>query len=477
MKLKIRKNLHIQGADQELKNYLKDLLTMTNPEWIEAKTFKRYTGKIPQYIKQYEDRKEEFIIPRGQLEHLLNDLGREWEVQDERVAPESEKLWPDPSVILRSDDQEPAIRSLMSHESGFLSAPAGSGKTVMGLVVAQRLGFKCLWLTHRQELKEQVLEEIEEHLNIPAGQIGIIHGQKWRIGEQITIGMIPTLKNRDLSSLAEEFGVIIIDEAHHVPSKTFLMVVNAFAPKYLYGLTATAYRRDKLDAVMFNSIGPVVARIEHEELFEDERLMLPTIKRRQTGWYPPKAIFMEYHDFMDAMIRVESRNHLIVRDVVKECLPGNTGIVLVERTKHAEVLAQMLKDQGVRCEFLVGSVDIDDNPEKGKRKKKRIIPKKIRKKIVEDFKSGELQVLVATYDLLMEGFNYKPLNRLFLASPIKWKGNVAQALGRIQRPAEGKTDAICYDYVDGEISMFFNQAEIRFLRVYKRMGMPVEETL
>ncbi len=476
IKLRIRRNLHVQGADQELKNYLKDLLTMTNPEWIEAKTFGRYTGKIPQYIKQYEDQKDEFILPRGQLEHLLNDLGREWEVQDQRVTPESEKIWPEPSVTLRSDDQEPAVRTLMSHESGFLSAPGGSGKTVMGLVAAQRLGLKCIWLTHRQELMDQVLEEIEEHLDISKDRVGAIHGKKWKIGEQITIGMIPTLKNRDLSPLTEEFGVVIIDEAHHVPSKTFLAVVNSFAAKYIYGLTATAYRRDKLDAVMFNSVGPVVARIEHAELFEDERLMIPTIKRRQTGWRPPEADRMEYQDFMEAMVRAEGRNLLIVRDVMAECRPGNACIVLVERTKHAEILAQMLKDQEVSCEFLVGAVDVDDNPGKGKRKRKRLIPKKIRKQVVEDFKSGKLQVLVATYDLLMEGFNYKPLNRLFLASPIKWKGNVVQALARIQRPAEGKTDAICYDYVDGEIGMFVNQAEIRFLRVYRRMGMSVEET-
>ena len=95
--------------------------------------------------------------------------------------------------------------------------------------------------------------------------------------------------------------------------------------------------------------------------------------------------------------------------------------------------------------------------------------------VVEDFKSGKLQVLVATYDLLMEGFNYKPLNRLFFASPIKWKGSVIQALGRIQRPADGKTEAICYDYVDSLIGMFANQADSRFFRVYKRMNMPVEE--
>lgn len=476
MKLRIRRNLNIQGADQELRDYLKSLLTTVNPEYVEAKAFGRFTGNIAQYIRQFEEQKDgTLVIPRGQLNHILRDLGREWEVQDERVAPESEKIYPENETLLRIDDQEPAVQRLLSYENGFLSAPAASGKTVMGLIIAQRLGLKCLWLTHRDELKIQVLDEIEEHLNIPRDRVGIIHGKKWKVGEQITVGMVPTLAKRDLSPLEEEFGIVIVDEAHHVPSRTFLSVVNNFAAKYVYGLTATAYRRDKLESVMFNSVGPVVARIEHTELFEDEHLMVPTVRRRQTRWYPRNAHLMDYHEFMEQMVHDEGRNRLLVDDIVAECRPGNTCIVLVSRTKHAEVLTDMLKDRGVRCEFVVGSVDVEDGTGEGKRRKKRAIPKEIRNQIVSDFKKGRIQVLVATYDLLAEGFNYRPLNRLFMASPIKWKGSVVQSLGRIQRTAEGKTSAIAYDYIDGEIGMFAKQAESRYYRVYKEMDMPVEE--
>jgi superfamily II DNA or RNA helicase len=63
-----------------------------------------------------------------------------------------------------------------------------------------------------------------------------------------------------------------------------------------------------------------------------------------------------------------------------------------------------------------------------------------------------------------------------MAAPIKWKGSVVQALGRIQRTAKGKTDAVAYDYIDGGIAMFASQAEARLFRVYKKMDMPVKET-
>lgn len=183
---------------------------------------------------------------------------------------------------------------------------------------------------------------------------------------------------------------------------------------------------------------------------------------------------MGYHDFMEAMVTAPGRNDQIVEDVVSECELGNLGIVLVARTKHAEILTDLLKGQGMACEFVVSSVDVEDPEGKGGRKKKRPLPKKLREKIVSDFKTGQLQVLVTTYDLLKEGFNYPPLNRLFMATPVKWRGSVVQALGRIQRTAKGKEDAIAYDYVDEQIPMFINQAESRLSTVYQGMGMRVD---
>lgn len=475
----IRNSLRLEGADAELRQYLKDLLTTPNPEWLDAVNFGRWVGDIPKFIQQYTEDGNSLTIPRGLLEHLTEDLGREWDIEDHRVSPESEKIWPEGNIVLRYSDQEPAVRELLNHDNGFLVAPAGSGKTVMGLEACRRLGLQALWLTHRQELKDQAIETAETLLGIPKNKIGELHGKTWKLGEQLTVGMIPTLRKRDLTELEETFGVIIVDEAHHTPSTTFLNVIDKFRARYIYGLTATAYRRDELEAVMFNAIGPKVAEIEHVELFEDEHLMIPTIKRVKTGWSPVNSHSMDYHAFMESMVIDRSRNDLVIRDVLRECKdPGNTAVVLVERTKHCEVLAQIIQQHGIKCEFIVSSVDVEYDEQTGKKnrkKKKKAIPKKVRERVISDFKDGKIQVLIATYDLLAEGFNYRPLNRLFMVTPIKWKGLVVQTVGRVQRPCEGKTEAIVYDYVDDNIMMFVNQAESRLTRVYRAMGMPVIE--
>jgi superfamily II DNA or RNA helicase len=478
-KLSIKSSLSLEGIDNELKSYLKSLLTTLNPEWLDAQNFGRWTKNIPKNIEQFKEEDDKFIIPRGMLEHILEDLGQTWDIVDERVTPESEKIWPECDVVLRYGDQEPAVRELLTHDNGFLVAPAGSGKTVMGMEIARRLGLKCLWLTHKVELKDQAIETAVDMFDIPKDKVGQLHGPKWTLGEQLTVGMIPTLRKRDLADIIDEFGLIIVDEAHHVPSTTFLKVVGQFNAKYVFGLTATAYRRDKLEAIMFNAIGPKVAEIEHVDLFEDEHLMIPNIRRVKTGWDPPNSHMMDYHKFMDAMVFNERRNELIVSRIIAECQnPNNTAAVLVERTKHCEILTEMLQARGIRCEFVVSSVDVapeEGSEKKGQKKKKRMIPKKERERIVNDFKGGKIQVLIATYDLLAEGFNYRPLNRLFLATPVKWKGLVVQSLGRVQRPYEGKTDAVVYDFVDECIAMFVNQADSRMSRVYREMGMPVTD--
>jgi len=475
-KMLIRNSIQLTGIDRELKDYLKTYLTTLNPVWLEAETFGRFNRHIPKFLTQYEEVAGGIVVPRGLLLHLLLDLGREWEIVDERVAPAAQ--W-DPGNIILWDYQELAIEEILKFDNGFLSSPAGSGKTVIALELARRLGLKTLWLTHQLQLKRQVMEEAESLLNIPPKKIGIIHGPTLRLGEQLTVGMIPTLRNRDLAPLAQEFGTVIIDEAHHVPSSSFLKVANQFWAQYIYGFTATAFRRDKLEAVMFNSIGPKLFEITQEGLVEDEQLMPATIIKRFTGWTPENAPLLEFNDFMELMVEAKARNELIVEDVVRECIPGNACVVLVERTKHAEILNAMLKERGVLSELVVGSIDRDDSlsPKSVRagveRRRKKIIPKKVREKTITDFKEGRLQVVVATYDLLMEGFNYKPLNRLFMATPIKYKGSVIQALGRIQRISPGKENAKAYDYVDEKIAMFWRQAEHRENVVYMGMSLPI----
>ncbi|MDX9894844.1 MAG: ATP-dependent helicase, partial [Desulfofustis sp.] len=77
-----------------------------------------------------------------------------------------------------------------------------------------------------------------------------------------------------------------------------------------------------------------------------------------------------------------------------------------------------------------------------------------------DLQAGELQVLVATLQLISEGFDCSGLSTLFLTTPITFEGRLLQVIGRIMRPAENKSPCV-YDYVDEEVTALRRSAAAR----------------
>ena len=98
---------------------------------------------------------------------------------------------------------------------------------------------------------------------------------------------------------------------------------------------------------------------------------------------------------------------------------------------------------------------------------------------VQRFINNEITVLVATFALLGEGFDINFLNRVFIAMPFRAEAKVEQLVGRVQRTADGKNNAIVYDYVDRDIGILKNQfytgslKECRY-NAYARLGLEVE---
>jgi len=126
------------------------------------------------------------------------------------------------------------------------------------------------------------------------------------------------------------------------------------------------------------------------------------------------------------------RNWLIISDVAKEARNGGgVCLVLSDRKTHCETLKGILRVKGIKAALLTG--DLNDRE---------------RRQVVSDIQGGNVKVIVATAQLIGEGFDAKELSTLFLATPIKFSGRLIQCLGRVLRPAPGKDKAIVYDYVD-----------------------------
>ena len=141
----------------------------------------------------------------------------------------------------------------------------------------------------------------------------------------------------------------------------------------------------------------------------------------------------------------EHRNHLIARDVAGEVKErGNVCLVLSDRKAHCETLQGLLSNHGLSSEILTG----DRKPEE-------------RRRVIEALNNGETNVLIATGQLIGEGFDCAGLSSLFLATPVRFDGRLLQYLGRVLRPAPGKSKSIVYDYVDANVGVLRTAARAR----------------
>lgn len=427
---------------------IKKELSIPNPAYEDAVKFKRRVQGISKYIRPYVEENGKLGIPRGFLNRYLQILSKEGLEVDliwKTILYEKKEL---PSLNLR-DYQKPWVDKMLSEFQGVGQAPPGAGKTIAALDMYLRLGQPCLWLTHTVGLAEQVAERLKEFSGEEAGFIG---AGKVDI-KHFTVGLIPTLCRRDLSEYKDLFGLIIVDEAHHVPASTFFNVTSSFNAHYRFGLTATPYRDDGLQDILFLTMGPIVTTISKQYLRDIGMLMTPTVIRRPTNFnfpYNPKIKKFNYKALEKALGADRERNEAISTDVIVEStVQNNICIVLVGTIDHGEELMRILSE-------IIPETGLIHSKQKPK----------LRKEVRDSFGRGELSVLIATYKMLAEGFDYKPTNRLFLTAPFKSRILIEQACGRIERISEGKDDALVYDYVDSNLRVLRDQSEVR-LDVYE----------
>jgi len=175
-----------------------------------------------------------------------------------------------------------------------------------------------------------------------------------------------------------------------------------------------------------------VHQVLPQDLQAQNHIMTARLIVRETGFdYPDPA--GDYQGCIQAMVEDPDRNKLIVSDVIDEVRTRRGGIALVlsDRVSHCEELFRSISALGVKACMLTGSV-----------------PVKERARLVDELNGNQAQVLVATVQLIGEGFDLKQLSSIFLATPIKFSGRVKQSVGRVLRTHEGKEEALIYDYLD-----------------------------
>ena len=109
------------------------------------------------------------------------------------------------------------------------------------------------------------VERIENFLNIPQHKIGVIGQGKFKLGEQITVATIQSLP-KYIEEIKNEFGTIIVDECHHISAENYRSIVNDLSCYYLYGITATPFRKNSDEKMIFIYLGDIIGEINPHEI-------------------------------------------------------------------------------------------------------------------------------------------------------------------------------------------------------------------
>jgi superfamily II DNA or RNA helicase len=415
-------------------------LTFPNPEYVSRQRMGWATHGIPETIECIaEDAAGWVRIPRGAvglLRERLHGIGQEVDFEDRRVC------FSDPAVLLpplgpvqqahlRSYQRE-AVSAMQRRIQGTILSPCGSGKTQMGVAAIGMIRQPALVLVHTHDLAEQWRERIAMILGRTSG---LIAGGENRL-EPITVGTVQTLSRMEpaaLEELGQQFGCVVLDECHHLPSNTFRYVIAHLPGRYRFGLTATPEREDGLTPLLELCIGPQLFEIDQDRLVALGYLERPEVRFIESSFSFDYNGPEDHHVLMAALVEDEERNQLILDRVLADARAGHTVLVLTGRVSHCEHLAARIAGAGVKAGFLTGSV--------GKHE---------RRALLEAFREGALPVLVAS-TVADEGLDVPRLDRIVLAYPGRAKGRLTQRLGRLMRPHPGKAAPVLYDDVDPHV--------------------------
>lgn len=304
--------------------------------------------------------------------------------------------------------QERAIADLRGcyqrgHRAPCLVLPTGAGKTVIASSVirsATERKRRVLFLVHRTELQSQSVSKLE--------QAGVTNLRIIKAGQDlgasdapVTVASIPTL-TRFAAERMPKADLVVFDECHHVVAKTWARIADAYRASHLLGMTATPQRADgKPLGDIFDSI---VVGSTVRELTELGHLVPCRV------WAPPS-------------LPDSGEIAADPAEVYRQHGNGQRAVVFCVTVEHAETIASAIP--GARV--VHGAMASRD-----------------RAQALADFAAGTVRVLCNVH-VLTEGFDCPAASVCILTRKPEHAGTFLQMVGRVLRPAPGKSEALLLD--------------------------------
>ena len=343
---------------------------------------------------------------------------------------------------------------------GMISMPTGSGKTrvaVQAIVEAIREGgFQggILWVADRDELCEQAVEAWRQVWSSEGAQAAQLRVSRMWAGQpppiptanlHVIVATIQTLATKisqqpESYDFLADFKLLVFDEAHRSVAPSFTSVMSELGlthyrreqELFLIGLTATPYRghdeietarlvnrysSNRLDAGAFSSDNPedvirelqimrVLARADHA-VIEGVGFSMSADELRQsqqTPWLPQSV---ENRIALDI-----GRTSRIIQTYFEKVSPDWPTLMFATSVEHSQTVAAFLTAKGVKARAVSASTDTSS-----------------RRRIVDEFRAGEIKVLV-NYGIFQEGFDAPKTRAIIVARPVYSPNLYFQMIGR-----------------------------------------------
>lgn len=466
----------LAGLSGKALNHIKRIASFRNPEFYAKQGMRLSTYNIPRIISCADVSEKYVALPRGCEDTIVELLMNNhvcYCVKDET----------DPGKYISvkfkgelREEQNAAIASLVVHNTGVLNGTTAFGKTVTAIGLIAKRKVNTLILVHTKALLEQWKSRLEEFLDIDYVEEDTFHkrGRKVafspfgtldsngnRLHGMVDVALMQScFDDGEVKPFVRDYGMVLVDECHHVSAVNFERVLKYCNARYVYGLTATPIRKDGHQPIIFMQCGSIRYSADAKMQMASqtfERLLIP----RFTSYRELADEKAMYVQILQRMADDNYRNRLIVADVCKALDEGKSPIVLTSLTSHVEILSAMLADSCKNVITLVGSESVKD--------------KRMKMERLQNVSKEEVLVIIATGKYVGEGFDCPRLDTLFLALPISWKGIVAQYAGRLHRDYPGKKVVQVYDYIDIHIAMCDVMYKRR-LKGYASVGYKIQQS-
>lgn len=443
------------GFSQNALNRIKRLAAFKNPEFFKAQAMRLSTFNKPRIISCADDFQEYIGLPRGcetDLFTLVSDPKTTVNITDKRNNGANIDV---NFVGYLRNEQPVAVAELLKHDTGVLCGTTAFGKTVAAIKIISERKVNTLIMVNKVSLVNQWKDRITEFLHFNGlseaekndsyafiGQIG--DGKQKRSGV-IDIAIMQSLTRKgDVKDFIKEYGMVIVDECHHVPAFSFELIMKSVNAKYVYGLTATPSRKDGHHPIIFMHCGPIRYRDDARKQAE-KRPFDHFIAPRFTSFRIHKLADKEEKDWTiqelyAELVKNEIRNQQITDDVFTCHQQGKNCIVLTERVEHVKILSTLIRERIPDAIPVTGGMGTKETRETLKK--------------ISSHPDDKPIIIISTGRFIGEGFDEPRLDTLFLAMPISWKGTLQQYAGRLHRIFEGKNEVLIYDYIDIHIRMF-----------------------